>query len=68
MRVVQHQEKNSYILNLNVLRDKKHIEKAPDAGKDWRQEEKGTTENEMVGLHRWLNGHEFEQALGVGDG
>ena len=42
--------------------------KDPDAGKDWRQEEKGTTENEMVGLHRWLYGHEFEQALGVGDG
>ena len=42
--------------------------KDPDAGKDWRQEEKGTTEDEMVGwLHR-LNGHEFEQALGVGDG
>ena len=32
----------------------------PDAGKDWRQEEKGTTENEMVGWHHWLDGHEFE--------
>ena len=32
----------------------------PDAGKDWRQEEKGTTEDEMVGWHRQLNGHEFE--------
>ena len=42
--------------------------KAPDAGKDWRQEEKGMTEDEMVGWHHWLNGHEFEQALGVGDG
>ena len=41
--------------------------KDPDAGKDWRQEEKGTTEDEMVGWHHWLNGHEFEQALGVGD-
>ena len=40
----------------------------PDAGKDWRREEKGTTENEMVGWHHWLNGHEFEQALGIGDG
>ena len=39
-----------------------------DAGKDWRQEEKGTTEDEMVGWHHWLDGHEFEQALGVGDG
>ena len=44
------------------------IWKDPDAGKDWRQEEKGTTEDEMVGWHHWLNGHEFEQALGVCDG
>ena len=36
--------------------------------KDWRQEKKGTTEDEMVGWHRQLNGHEFEQAPGVGDG
>ena len=42
--------------------------KDPDAGKDWRWEEKGMTENEMVGWHHWLNGHEFEQAPGVGDG
>ena len=35
--------------------------KDPDAGKDWRQEEKGTTDNEMVGWHHWLNGKEFEQ-------
>ena len=42
--------------------------KEPDAGKDWRQEEKGTTEDEMVGWHHWLIGHEFEQALGIGDG
>ena len=41
--------------------------KRPDAGKDWRQE-KGTTEDEMVGWHHRLNGHEFEQAPGVGDG
>ena len=32
----------------------------PDAGKDWRQEEKGMTEDNMVGLHHWLNGPEFE--------
>ena len=44
------------------------IGKDPDAGKDWRQEEKGTSEDKMVGWHHWLNGHEFEQALGVGDG
>ena len=37
------------------------------AGQDWRQEEKETIENEMVGWHQWLNGHEFGQGLGVGD-
>ena len=42
--------------------------KDPDAGKDWREEEKGTTEDEMVGWHHWLDGHEFEHVLGVGDG
>ena len=42
--------------------------KDPDAGQDWRQEEKETTENEMVGWHHQLDGHEFEQALGVSDG
>ena len=36
------------------------IWKDPDAGKDWRWEEKGMTEDEMVGWHHWLNGHEFE--------
>ena len=40
------------------------IGKDPDAGKDWRQEEKGATEDEMVGWHHRLNGHEFEQTLG----
>ena len=40
----------------------------PDAGKDWGQEEKGTTEDEMVEWHHRLNGHEFEQALGDGEG
>ena len=42
--------------------------KDPDAGKAWGQEEKGMTENEMVGWHHWLNGHEFGQAPGIGDG
>ena len=42
--------------------------KDPDTGKDCRQEEKGMTEDEMVGCHHWLNGHESEQAPGVGDG
>ena len=44
------------------------IGKDPDTGKDWKPEEKWMTEDEMVGWHHWLNGHEFEQALGVGDG
>ena len=44
------------------------IWKDPDAGKDWRREEKGTTEDEMLGWYHWLDGHEFEQAPGVGDG
>ena len=39
-----------------------------DLGKDWRLKKKGTAEDEMVGWHHRLNGHEFEQALGVGDG
>ena len=42
--------------------------KDPDAGKDWRQEAKGMTEDEIVGWYHRLNGHEFEQALGVSDG
>ena len=44
------------------------IGKDPDDGKDWRQEEKEMTEDEMVGWHHRLDAHEFEQALGVGDG
>ena len=44
------------------------IWKDPDAGKDWRWEEKGTTENEMVGWHHRLDGHEFEWTPGVDDG
>ena len=44
------------------------IGKDPGAGKDWRQEKKGMTEDKMVGWYHWLNAHEFEQAPGVGDG
>ena len=44
------------------------IGKDPDAGKDWRQEEKGMPEDEMVGWYHWLNGHDFEQARGDGEG
>ena len=41
--------------------------KDPDAGKNWGQEEKGMTEDKMVGWHHWFNGHEFEQAPGDGE-
>ena len=44
------------------------LRKDPDAGRDWGQEEKGTTEAEMAGWHHQLDGHEFEQALGGEDG
>ena len=44
------------------------IGKDPDAGRDWGQEEKGTTEDEMAVWHHRLNGHEFAWTLGVGDG
>ena len=44
------------------------IGKDPDAGKDWRQEAKGATEDEMVGWHHQLNGHQFEQTLGDSEG
>ena len=44
------------------------IGKDSDAGRDWGQEEKGTTEDEIAGWHHWLNGHESEWTLGVGDG
>ena len=44
------------------------IRKDSDAGKDWRQEEKGMTDDEMVGWHHWLNGREFQQALGDDEG
>ena len=50
-----------WYVNLSLIR------KDPD-GKDWGQKEKGTTEDEMVGWHHRLHGHEFEQAPGVGDG
>ena len=44
------------------------IGKHPDSGKAWGQEEKGVTEDEMVGWHHWVDGHEFEQTLGVNEG
>ena len=42
--------------------------KDSDAGRDWEQEDKGTTEDEMAGWHHWLDGHEFGWTLGVGNG
>ena len=50
------------------LRGRTDSGKDPDAGKDWRQEEKGMTEDEMVGWHHWLNGREFEQTVGDDEG
>ena len=44
------------------------IRKDPDPEEDWRQDEKGTTEDEIVGWHYWFNGYEFEQVPGDGDG
>ena len=44
------------------------IRKDSDAGRDWRQEKKRTAEDEMAGWYRWLDGHESEWTLGVGDG
>ena len=51
----------------HLMRRTESLEKDPDAGKDWRPE-KGTTEDEMVGWHQWLDGREFEQAPGDGEG
>ena len=51
----------------HLMRRVNSLEKT-DAGRDWGQEEKGTTEDEMAGWHHWLDGREFEWTLGVGDG
>ena len=53
---------------LTLLSNSLFIGKDSDAGRDWGQEEKGTSEDEMVGWHDQLDGHEFEQAPGIGDG
>ena len=50
------------------LMQRSHSGKDPDTRQDGGQEEKGTTEDEMVGWHHQLNGHESEQALGNGEG
>ena len=48
--------------------ESRHIRKDPDAGRDWGRKEKGMTEDEMVGWYHQLNGDEFEQAPGDGEG
>ena len=52
----------------HLMRSVDSLEKNPDAGKDWGQEEKGMTEDEMAGWHHRLDGREFEWTPGVGDG
>ena len=70
---VNHEHIFYWILTEAPIRWPPHVKswlngKDPDAGRDWGQEEKGTTGDEMVGWHHWLDGHEFEWTLGVGDG
>ena len=55
------------VISLQLIKINGKKRKDPDAGKDRRQEEKGTLEYKMAGWHHQLNGHEFEQALGDGD-
>ena len=57
-----------FIRGTDVETELTHLKTNPDAGKDWGQEEKGTTEDEMVGWHHQLNGHGFGWNLGDGDG
>ena len=60
---------NFYIAYLRIPHVKSWlIGKDSDARRDWGQEEKGTTEDEMAGWHHWLDGREFEWTPGVGDG
>ena len=61
-------ELNRTVKKLSCKTTDRLIEKDPDPGKDKRQEEKGKTEDEMVGWHHRLDGHEFEHSTGVGDG
>ena len=69
---VQNQHLHHQVRRLIFTKIKSHkswlIGKDPDAGRNWRQEEKGTIEDEMAGWNHWLDGHEFEWTLGVGDG
>jgi len=56
------------IRKLLIIRVSQFFEKDPEPGKDWRQEEKRATEDEMVRWHHQLNGHEFEQTPGDSEG
>ena len=60
--------KLQYFGHLMGRTESSSVGKDPDARNYWGQEEKGTTEDKMVGRHHWLDGHEFEWTLGVGDG
>ena len=52
----------------HLMQKAKLFGKNPDAGKDWREQEKGVTEDEKVGWHHWFNAHEFEQIPGYSEG
>ena len=62
----QHIKKQRHYFANKSLYKNRLIWKDPDAGKDWMQKEKGMTEDKIFGWHHWLNGHEFQQALGHG--
>ena len=59
---------NFLFLSVQEIENFGHLMQRADAGKDWEQEEKGATEDGMVGWHHWLNGHEFEKTLGDSEG
>ena len=58
----------TFCAKMGSVKDRNGMDLTEAEGKDWRQEEKGTTEDEMVGWHHWLNGHDFEQAPGDDEG
>ena len=62
----KHRTPISGLPKCHLIRRADSLEKDSDAGKDWRWEEKGMTEDKMVGWHHWLSGREFEQVLGDG--
>ena len=64
---VSQNEKQQYNILKHIYGIQKDGNDDPDAGKDWGQEKKGTTEDEMVGWHHRFNGHGFGQTPGVGD-